>query len=452
MHVHILGICGTFMGGLAVIAKNAGFTVTGSDQNVYPPMSTMLESQGIEIMQGFDVAQLNPRPDLVIVGNAMKRGNPCVEYMLNNDIPFTSGPEWLKNHILMNKKVLAVAGTHGKTTTSSILAWILEYNGYNPSFLVGGVLGNFGISARITDSEYFVVEADEYDCAFFDKRSKFVHYRPYVQILNNLEYDHADIFENIDAIKKQFHHLVRIIPSKGDIIMPADDKNLDDVIAMGCWSKLEKVGNKGSALFYDLLKDDGSSFKVIEPNGESLGIVNWSAVGIHNVRNALMAIKAAQYIGIGIDKAIEALSKFIMPKRRLELKGEVNNIKVYDDFAHHPTAIKTTTNGLRRMLGKDKRIIAVFEPRSNTMKLGVNHEELASSFEDADMVYMYAPLELKWNTDELKDAGLNVYHDFEQMVDAIANELKPNDSCLIMSNGSFNGIYQKLLNKLSVKA
>jgi UDP-N-acetylmuramate: L-alanyl-gamma-D-glutamyl-meso-diaminopimelate ligase len=452
MHVHILGICGTFMGGIAVIAKNLGFRVTGSDLNVYPPMSTMLESHGIEIIQGYDVSQLKDAPDLVIIGNAMKRTNPCVEYILDNDLPYTSGPEWLKNYVLNKKKVLAVAGTHGKTTTASILSWILEFNGYNPSFLVGGVLGNFGVSARITDSKYFVIEADEYDCAFFDKRSKFVHYRPYVQILNNLEYDHADIFENIDAIKKQFHHLVRIIPSSGDIVIPSDDKNIADVIQMGCWSHLEEVGNKGSLLSYSLTSDDASSFNVLDKEDNVLGEVKWSGVGIHNIKNALMAIKAAEYIGISVADSIKALSEFVMPKRRMELKGEVNGIKVFDDFAHHPTAIKTTIDGLRRKVGKDTRIVAVFEPRSNTMKLGVNNEELKTSFEDADSVYMYASNSLSWDADALGTNLLKICHDFDEMVKNIAEELQSGDVCLVMSNGGFNGIYEKLLNILEQKS
>lgn len=447
MHVHILGICGTFMGGIAVIAKQLGFKVTGADENVYPPMSTMLMEQGIEIIQGYDPKQLTSDIDLVIIGNAMKRGNPCVEYILNNSLPYTSGPEWLKNYVLAKKKVLAVAGTHGKTTTSSILTWILEYNNYNPSFLIGGVLGNFGVSARVTNSQYFVIEADEYDCAFFDKRSKFVHYKPYVQILNNLEYDHADIFENIDAIKKQFHHLVRIIPSNGDIVMPLDDNNLNDVIKMGCWTKIDKVGSKGAESNYELINEDGSSFKVLDEHANVLGTVNWDGVGIHNVKNVLMAIKAAEYIGISVQDSIQALKKFVMPKRRLELKGEENGIKVYDDFAHHPTAIKTTIDGLRRKM-PNNRLIAVFEPRSNSMKLGANHEFLKGSFDEANLVFMYAPSNLKWNADELKGENFMVIHDFDELLEKLAQALKPGDNCLIMSNGGFNGIHQKLLTKL----
>lgn len=448
MHVHILGVCGTFMGGIAVIAKQLGHKVTGSDANVYPPMSTMLMDHGIEIIEGYDVSQLTPTPDLIIVGNAMKRGNPCVEYMLNNGLPFTSGPEWLERYVLNTRKVIGVAGTHGKTSTSSMVAWILEYAGLNPSFLIGGVTGNFGISARIGADPYFVIESDEYDCAFFDKRSKFVHYKPYVQILNNLEYDHADIFENIGAIKKQFHHLVRIIPGNGEVIIPANDSAINEVIEMGCWSKLVKTGGQNAELNYELLNLDGSAFNVIDKSGTKLGTVEWDSIGLHNVLNALMAIEAAKYVGVDPIKAIEALHEFKMPKRRMELKGVVNNIAVYDDFAHHPTAIKTTLDGLRKKVG-DKRIIAVFEPRSNTMKMGVNHEQLTDALDIAEKIYMYAPDGLKWNTDELQNGSkFNVCHDFEKMLESIINEAKPNDVILVMSNGGFNGIQQKLLDGL----
>lgn len=446
MHIHILGICGTFMGGIALIAKNLGHKVTGSDFNVYPPMSTMLLDNGIEITNNYNEEQLNQGQDLIIVGNAMSRGNPCVEYMLDNDLPFMSGPEWLERYVLNTRKVIGVAGTHGKTSTSAMVAWILEKSNLNPSFLIGGVTGNFNISARVTDSKYFVIESDEYDCAFFDKRSKFVHYRPFVQILNNLEYDHADIFENIDAIKKQFHHLVRIVPSKGEVLIPTDDKNLEDVIEKGCWSSLKKIGKDGE-LNYELIKDDGSEFKVLDANNNELGVVAWASIGLHNVKNALMAIAAANYIGIDYALAINALASFTMPKRRMELKGTVNDVDVYDDFAHHPTAIKTTLEGLRNKVG-NRRIIAVFEPRSNTMKLGVNHELLKDSMVNADIVYMYAPSTLKWNTRELADVNFNVCEDFDKMLTSIVNVAKENDVILVMSNGGFNGIHGKLLDML----
>jgi UDP-N-acetylmuramate: L-alanyl-gamma-D-glutamyl-meso-diaminopimelate ligase len=450
MHVHILGICGTFMGGIAVIAKQLGHKVTGSDANVYPPMSTMLEEKGIEITEGFDVSQLTPMPDIVIIGNAMKRGNPCVEYILNNNLPYTSGPAWLEDHVLNTRKVLAVAGTHGKTSTSSILAWILEYAGLSPSFLIGGVPGNFDTSARIGKDPFFVIEADEYDCAFFDKRSKFVHYKPFVQILNNLEYDHADIFENIAAIQKQFHHLVRIIPGNGEVIIPNNDKAIDEVIEMGCWSNLVKVGGAGAKLNYELITDDGREFLVKDNLNKTLGKVCWTGVGLHNVHNALMALEAANYIGISYETAIAALGEFIMPKRRLELKGEVKGIRVYDDFAHHPTAIKTTLDGLRKMVGTDTHITAVFEPRSNTMKMGVNHELLADAFNSADNIYMFAPDGLKWNTDELSNGDrFKVCHNFEEMLKNIVDKAKFGDVIIVMSNGGFNGIQNKLLNSLA---
>jgi UDP-N-acetylmuramate: L-alanyl-gamma-D-glutamyl-meso-diaminopimelate ligase len=449
MHIHILGICGTFMGGIALIAKNLGHKVTGSDFNVYPPMSTMLLDNGIEITNNYNEEQLNQGQDLIIVGNAMSRGNPCVEYMLDNDLPFMSGPEWLERYVLNTRKVIGVAGTHGKTSTSAMVAWILEKANLNPSFLIGGVTGNFNISARVTDSKYFVIESDEYDCAFFDKRSKFVHYRPFVQILNNLEYDHADIFENIDAIKKQFHHLVRIVPSKGEVLIPTDDKNLEDVIEKGCWSSLKRIG-KGGELNYELIKDDGSEFKVLDANNNEQGVVAWASIGLHNVKNALMAIAAANYIGVDYALAINALASFKMPKRRMELKGTVNDVDVYDDFAHHPTAIKTTLEGLRNKVG-NRRIIAVFEPRSNTMKLGVNHELLKDSMVNADIVYMYAPSTLKWNTSELADANFHVCEDFDKMLTSIVNVANENDVILVMSNGGFNGIHGKLLDMLKNK-
>ena len=409
-------------------------------------MSTMLLDNGIEITNNYNEEQLNQGQDLIIVGNAMSRGNPCVEYMLDNDLPFMSGPEWLERYVLNTRKVIGVAGTHGKTSTSAMVAWILEKANLNPSFLIGGVTGNFNISARVTDSKYFVIESDEYDCAFFDKRSKFVHYRPFVQILNNLEYDHADIFENIDAIKKQFHHLVRIVPSKGEVLIPTDDKNLEDVIEKGCWSSLKKIGKDGE-LNYELIKDDGSEFKVLDANNNELGVVAWASIGLHNVKNALMAIAAANYIGIDYALAINALASFTMPKRRMELKGTVNDVDVYDDFAHHPTAIKTTLEGLRNKVG-NRRIIAVFEPRSNTMKLGVNHELLKDSMVNADIVYMYAPSTLKWNTRELADVNFNVCEDFDKMLTSIVNVAKENDVILVMSNGGFNGIHGKLLDML----
>ncbi|MGO1296927.1 MAG: UDP-N-acetylmuramate:L-alanyl-gamma-D-glutamyl-meso-diaminopimelate ligase, partial [Vibrio sp.] len=374
MHIHILGICGTFMGGLAVLAKQQGHHVTGCDANVYPPMSTMLEDQGIEIIEGFDPEQLKPHPDLVIVGNALSRGNPCVEYVLNHNVRYTSGPQWLHDHLLCDRWVLAVAGTHGKTTTASMLTWILEDCGYQPGFLVGGVLGNFGVSSRLGDSMFFVVEADEYDSAFFDKRSKFVHYHPRTLIINNLEFDHADIFDDLEAIKRQFHHLVRTVPGNGRIFSPHDDEAIQDVLQRGCWSEQEQAGEASP---WQAIKQtpDASHFYVYFA-GQYVGEVKWSLVGDHNMHNGLMAIGSARHVGVTPDLACEALAKFINTKRRLELKGEVNHVTVYDDFAHHPTAIQLTLEGLRNKVGQ-QRVLAVLEPRSATMKLGVHKAAIA---------------------------------------------------------------------------
>ncbi|MDY6415847.1 MAG: UDP-N-acetylmuramate:L-alanyl-gamma-D-glutamyl-meso-diaminopimelate ligase [Succinivibrio dextrinosolvens] len=452
MHIHILGICGTFMGGIAMIAKQSGFKVTGSDLNVYPPMSDELKAAGIELIEGFDESQLDMKPDLVVVGNVMRRGMPIVEKLLNERIPFVSGPQWLEEHYLLNKKVLAVAGTHGKTTTSSMLAWILEANGRNPGFLIGGIPENFGISARNSDSEYFVIEADEYDCAFFDKRSKFVHYHPSCLIMNNLEYDHADIFDSVKDIQKQFHHLIRTIPSQGLIVMPNNDKNLNEVIQMGCWSNKYVIGDN-SALHAKLLKADGSEFEIYD--GDKLvSTVKYDCTGAYNVNNSLMAIKAASYAGISTEDAATALQSFKLPKRRMELKGVVDGVEVYDDFAHHPTAIRLTLEGLRAKIGDSRKLIAVFEPRSNSMKLGANHEQLAKSFESADEIFVYANDSVKWNVKELEkqsEKTLLVYSDFEKMLNDIVAHSHTDSTILVMSNGGFNGIHQKLLDKLHNK-
>ena len=398
MHIHILGICGTFMGGAATLARQLGHKVTGCDANVYPPMSTLLESQGIEIIQGFDPSQLDPAPDLVVIGNAMSRGNPCVEYVLDKNLKYTSGPQWLQEFLLQDRWVMAVAGTHGKTTTASMLTWVLEECGYKPGFLVGGVLGNFGQSARLGESMFFVVEADEYDSAFFDKRSKFVHYRPRTLVLNNLEFDHADIFDDLAAIQRQFHHLIRTVPSTGRIFAPKQDKPLEQVLEQGCWSELEFTGEDGQWKAIKREKD-GSVFDVYF-EGENVGQVNWNLVGDHNVSNALMVVASARHVGVTPDLACEALGKFINTKRRLELKGEVNGVTVYDDFAHHPTAIDLTLGGLRNKVG-DKKIIAVLEPRSSTMKLGVHKDTLAASLQAADAVYLFQPDNITWSVDEV---------------------------------------------------
>lgn len=449
MHIHILGICGTFMGGAAMLARQLGHKVTGSDANVYPPMSTMLESQGIEIIEGFDPAQLDPAPDLVVIGNAMSRGNPCVEHVLNTNLRYTSGPQWLQEFLLHDRWVLAVSGTHGKTTTSSMLAWILEACGYQPGFLVGGVLGNFGISARLGESMFFVVEADEYDSAFFDKRSKFVHYHPRTLVMNNLEYDHADIFDDLEAIKRQFHHLVRTVPGNGRILAPKQDVAIADVLERGCWSETEYSGQQGQWQANKLVAD-GSMFEVLF-QGEVVGSVQWDLVGDHNVDNALMAIAAARHVGVTPDLACEALAKFINTKRRLELKGEVNGVTVYDDFAHHPTAIELTLGGLRNKVGQDK-ILAVLEPRSATMKRGVHKQTLAASLTAADQVFLYQPEGIDWSVDEVAQQCTQAAvtsGDIDILVEKIAAAAQPGDNILVMSNGGFAGIHDKLLTKLA---
>lgn len=450
MHIHILGICGTFMGGAAILARQLGHKVTGCDANVYPPMSTLLESQGVEIIEGFDPAQLEPRPDLVVIGNAMSRGNPCVEYVLDNNLRYTSGPQWLQEFLLHDRWVLAVSGTHGKTTTSSMLAWILEDCGYAPGFLVGGVLGNFDQSARLGESMFFVVEADEYDSAFFDKRSKFVHYHPRTLVMNNLEFDHADIFDDLEAIKRQFHHLVRTVPSNGRIFSPKQDAAIHDVLDRGCWSEQESSG-LGGEWQAEKIVSDGSEFNVLF-QGELAGRVKWDLVGDHNVDNALMAIAAARHVGVTPDLACESLAKFINTKRRLELKGEINGVTVYDDFAHHPTAIELTLGGLRNKVG-DSKIIAVLEPRSATMKRGVHKETLAASLAKADSVYLYQPDNIAWSVQDVAEQCTQpafTSAEMSEFVAKIAAEAKPGDQILVMSNGGFEGIHDKLIAALSV--
>ncbi|MEL0630898.1 UDP-N-acetylmuramate:L-alanyl-gamma-D-glutamyl-meso-diaminopimelate ligase [Psychromonas aquatilis] len=446
MHIHILGICGTFMGGVAILAKSLGYKVTGSDSNVYPPMSTQLEEQGIELIQGFDPSQLDNKPDLVVIGNAMSRGNPCVEAVLDKQLPYISGPQWLLEHVLKDKWVLAVAGTHGKTSTSSMLAWILEYANMQPGFLIGGVPENFGLSARLGETPFFVIEADEYDSAFFDKRSKFVHYHPRTLVLNNLEFDHADIFDDLNAIKKQFHHLMRTVPSTGRVFIPNQDEALMSVKDMGCWSEVEYIGENWSDA---KVKEDGSVFDVYL-NNHHQGQVNWSLMGDHNIKNALAAIAAARHVGVTPEVAVAALAEFKSIKRRMEIKGKVNNITVYDDFAHHPTAIKTTLDGLRAKVGKE-RIIAVLEPRSNTMKLGVLKDALVNSLDVADIVYGFEDKNISWSMKTLfdeKNKSIHTESDIDSLVETLVNEAKPNDHILIMSNGGFGNIHEKLLNKL----
>ncbi|WP_114787521.1 UDP-N-acetylmuramate:L-alanyl-gamma-D-glutamyl-meso-diaminopimelate ligase [Vibrio tetraodonis] len=448
MHIHILGICGTFMGGAAVLARQLGHKVTGSDTNVYPPMSTLLESQGIDIIEGFDPSQLEPAPDLVVIGNAMSRGNPCVEHVLNSNMRYTSGPQWLQEFLLHDRWVLAVSGTHGKTTTSSMLAWILEECGYQPGFLVGGVLGNFGVSARLGESMFFVVEADEYDSAFFDKRSKFVHYHPRTLVINNLEFDHADIFDDLEAIKRQFHHLVRTVPGNGRILVP-QNTDIDDVLERGCWSEKEVTGLQGDWRA-EKMAADGSQFKVLFQGVES-GVVKWDLVGDHNVDNALMAIAAARHVGVVPELACQALTKFINTRRRLELKGEVNQVRVYDDFAHHPTAIELTLGGLRNKVGS-QRIFAVLEPRSATMKKGVHKDTLAASLDQADEVFLYQPDNIEWSVADIAEqCNQPAYtsNSVDTIIDMVIERIMPGDQILVMSNGGFEGIQEKLLAKLA---
>lgn len=449
MHIHILGICGTFMGSLAILARAQGHKVTGSDQNVYPPMSDLLTEQGIELIQGYDPAQLMPRPDMVVIGNAMKRGNPCVEAVLNQGIPYTSGPQWLHDHVLPERWVLAVAGTHGKTTTAGMLAWILEDCGYQPGFLIGGVPGNFDVSATLGNSPFFVIEADEYDCVFFDKRSKFVHYSPRTLLLNNLEFDHADIFENLAAIEKQFHHLVRVVPGDGKIIAPAQDANLKQVLSMGCWSEEEYTGDNARWQAEKVTNDCGE-FDV-RYDGEISGRVTWGLVGEHNMQNALMAVAAAHHVGVPVAEACRALGKFINARRRLELRGEVNGISVYDDFAHHPTAILATLQALRSKVGGTARILVVLEPRSNTMKMGISKDDIAPALGRADEVFIFQPANIPWLVSEITERCVQPAYwsgDLDALTNMVAEHAQPGDHILVMSNGSFGGIHDKLLEKL----
>ena len=453
MHIHILGICGTFMGSLAVLAKNLGHKVTGSDANVYPPMSTQLEAQGISLMQGYEPEHLQPRPDLVIVGNAMKRGIPAVEYVLNEGIPYTSGPQWLAQYVLQGKHVLGVAGTHGKTTTTTMVAWILEQAGLEPGFLIGGVPKGFEASARLGGGKYFVVEADEYDSAFFDKRSKFVHYAPKTAILNNLEFDHADIFDDLAAIQKQFHHLVRTIPSTGKIIVPANDDNLKDTLAKGCWTPVETTGIAPTSSDWqaELRANDGSHF-VVSYQGQQAE-VNWGMTGLHSVYNGLAAVAAAHNVGVDLATACAALSAFDGVKRRMELVGEVADISVYDDFAHHPTAIKTTLEGLRNKVG-DRKIWAIIEPRSNTMRMGTHKDNLAESARDADQVIWYQPAGLDWDLSPVIAASpvpAQVANNIDGIIADVIAQVKSGDAIVIMSNGGFGGIHGKLVNALRAK-
>jgi len=450
MHIHILGICGTFMGGIAVIAKQAGHRVTGCDANVYPPMSTQLEAQGIELTEGWDPRQIALRPNLFVIGNVVSRGNPLVEEILARNLGYTSGPEWLYDQVLRDKWVLAVAGTHGKTTTTSMLTWLLQDGGLNPGFLIGGVPENFGMSARLTDSSFFVIEADEYDTAFFDKRSKFVHYRPRTAILNNLEYDHADIFPDLDAIETQFHHLVRTIPQNGLIIANGREDSIARVLERGCWTPVETFGRDDG--WTAGAPDADGSFPV-QLQGRDAGRVRWDLLGEHNRMNALAALAAARNVGVPVQLGIAALASFQNVKRRMEVRGTVGGITVYDDFAHHPTAIETTIAGLRSKVGK-ARIVAVLEPRSNTMKLGVMKDSLAPSLVDAELVFCYTG-GIGWDAKAaLVPLGTKVTcsDDLQRLVEAVVAAARSGDHVLVMSNGRFGGIHGKLLAALGAKA
>ncbi|HEY3731579.1 MAG TPA: UDP-N-acetylmuramate:L-alanyl-gamma-D-glutamyl-meso-diaminopimelate ligase [Steroidobacteraceae bacterium] len=454
MHVHILGICGTFMGGIAVIARAAGHRVTGSDRNVYPPMSTQLTALGIELFEGYGPEQLEPAPDMVVIGNVMSRGMPVIEALLDRGLPYASGPEWLASAVLRERWVLAVAGTHGKTTTSSMLAWILEDAGLSPGFLIGGIPENFSRSARLGELPFFVIEADEYDTAFFDKRAKFVHYRPRTLVLNNLEYDHADIYPDLASIERQFQHLLRTVPGSGRIVCHGTDAALARVLAAGCWSPVERFAHRGGG-GVDLnarapADSDYGRFEVLE-HGSSRGELAWDLIGAHNVDNALAALGAARHAGVPIERGIDALRRFRGVARRLQLHGETAGVRIYDDFAHHPTAIATTLDGLRRRVGRD-RIVAVLEPRSQTMRLGVHQAGLAGSLSAADEVWLYAPPGLGWDVRAaVTPLGVraHVVEELDALVAGLQQSLRPGDHALLMSNGGFGGLHTRLLQALS---
>ena len=452
MHIHILGICGTFMGGLAALAREGGHTVTGCDAGVYPPMSDQLRALGIELVEGYGVEQLSFQPDLFVIGNVITRGNPLMEAILDAGAPYISGPQWLAEHVLQGRHVLAVAGTHGKTSTTSMLAWMLDKAGLEPGFLVGGVPLNFGVSARlgkVAKGSPFVIEADEYDTAFFDKRSKFVHYRPRTAILNNLEFDHADIFDDVEAIERQFHHLVRTVPATGRLVVNSREETLQQVLAMGCWSEVQRFGARKEEPGALRARGEPHAFDVLR-GSLKIGRVEWSLLGEHNQLNALAAIGAAEHVGVAPDVAAKALASFDNVRRRLELCGEAGGVKVYDDFAHHPTAIRTTVNGLRRKVGA-ARILAVFEPRSNTMKLGAMKAQLPWSLEEADLAFCHSG-GLGWDAVQaLAPMGKQavVSDSIDDLVKRVVAASRPGDHVLCMSNGGFGGIHQKLLDALA---
>jgi UDP-N-acetylmuramate: L-alanyl-gamma-D-glutamyl-meso-diaminopimelate ligase len=453
MRIHILGICGTFMAGIAVLAKQSGHAVSGSDFNVYPPMSTQLQAQNITLMNGFDPAHMDDSIDCVIVGNVISRGNPLIEYILEKKIPYISGPQWLAENILQQRWVLAVAGTHGKTTTTSMLTWILEHAGLKPSFLVGGVPENFGVSARVTNGNHFVIEADEYDSAFFDKRSKFIHYHPKTLILNNLEFDHADIFADLAAIEQQFHYLVRTVPGNGLLIKKANDLNLNDVLEKGCWTPVVNFGAGGE--WQGISKqNDGGIFEVREKD-TLVGTVEWGLVGVHNIENALASIAAAKHAGVNPQIAVQALSKFKNVKRRLEIKGSAAGVTLYDDFAHHPTAIATTLAGLRAKVGKNARIIAVLEFGSYTMRTGVHKNRMQTALATADMVICKRPEGKDWGLEDILKQlpqPTALYDNVDSLVENLSKQLRANDHVIVMSNSGFGGIHEKMLKTMQVTA
>ncbi len=451
-HIHILGICGTFMGSIAVLATQLGFKVTGCDDNIYPPMSDYLRSQGIDIHSGFDAEQLQHyQPDQIIVGNVVSRGMPVIEAILNQNQCYLSGPQWLSKYVLCDKWVLVVAGTHGKTTTASMLAWVLTYAGYQPGFLIGGIAANFSVSSCLGDSEFFVVEGDEYDTAFFDKRSKFIHYRPRTVILNNLEFDHADIFDDIRDIQKQFHHLIRIVPQQGLVIHNETQPDLTEVLKKGCWAPQQSFAGKKSDWQAGLSIPDGSQFSVYYRQ-KLVGEVEWSLLGQHNVENALACLAAAQHVGVTREVACQALSKFKGVKRRLELRGQVNGVSVYDDFAHHPTAIAATLAGVRQHLTPGQRLLAILEPRSNTMRRGYHGKALAGSVQMADHVYFYQPNhDVIWQDIFEGTDRVVLSESVEQIIEQVISTAKQGDAIVVMSNGGFANIHQRLLEGLNTR-
>ena len=452
MHIHVLGICGTFMGGVALLAKQMGYRVTGSDENVYPPMSTQLEAAGIELIEGYDADQLDTTPDKVVVGNVMTRGHGVIERMLEEQWPMISGPQWLSENLLRSRWVLAVAGTHGKTTTASMLAWILDFANLNPGFLIGGIPQNFNISARSGNKPYFVIEADEYDTAFFDKRSKFIHYQPRTLILNNLEFDHADIFRDLADVKRQFHHLIKILPAQGKLIFNNDDKNVLDVISMGCWSERESFGTSANSdwLIEPVMKGK-VSFKFSLYNEKRFDCVI-NQIGEHNARNAMAAIAAARHAGVSLDTSIKALSKFAGAKRRLENKGTYDQVTIFDDFAHHPTEIRCTLQSFREN-HKSQRMVVVFEPRSNTMQMGVHRNELKKALAPATELFIYDNGNLSWSIEQaLAGFPCSILGDIDQLVDSLLAALRPGDNVVILSNGGFGGLCQKLIDALQLRA